>query len=336
METYTDLLGRAWRLFRANRALWALSLIAAICGRFGTAGTSVNSNTSFNSSSSELPPWMSELSDIPALLTRYAPLLVGLIAVSVIVGLVLWVVGWLAMGGLIVATDAADRDAPVTFGASIGQSRKRLPTLLLTDLLLQIPTLVFSLVMVTFAIWLLTTVLGALGSSLSDPSGGSSPDPSSFTQILAPIFGSLFCIVPLALLLTIYQVIVRVMMEFSARLIVLRGLGVRQSIGEGWRLLRANLGRAAGTWVLFALIGAVAGLVLAVPTALLLSGAMLSPSATLATIGFALLAMTFIIRGLSSAVNMLIGGFSSTLWTLIFRRAAAQPAPMPSGTVPQV
>ena len=234
---YMGTLQRAWRLTWANKWLWLLGFLAALGG-----GVSSTSNYNFDSGStttSQITPEMGMALAGGALV---------LMCVFFIIGILLWLVTLAAKGGLITSVAELDRGQTTSFGRAFRQGwRKVLP---LVGMTLVLNAVVIILLIILF--------VGFAGTAMAAIAAGQGMDSNALAGILGTagvVFLCLLCLlIPLA-------IVINLIYPFAYRGMMLRDLGVMDSIRHGWRVLRENLGHIFLLGLLFFVIGLVVGLV---------------------------------------------------------------------------
>ncbi len=319
---YGKLLTRSFEITRKYRALWLFGILLALFG----GGGGVRGNFGFpgnvpgggRQGGDGLPTPPRELLDaLPLIVT----LLVCVIIVWIIVGIVLRLLSRGALIGLVQELEANQTTPTVRRGFSIGASR--FWSLLGIALLINIPLVVLSIALVLLsALPLVAALLGAAARGGSEDFG---------LLLAAGVLGwlALFCCVILFLILL--GLAVHLLYEFIVRACVIANRGALDSIREGYRLVRANLGNAIVLYIFVIAIGIGFGLLM-IPVALVLIGipigvgiviyalANSAGAALLAgiLIGIPMLLILLFISGLYRA-------FESTLWTEGYLAMSAKP-----------
>jgi hypothetical protein len=280
---YMDTIRRGFQLTWNNKFMWVLGFLAAL----GSGASFSNSNYSFNSGDfSALESWLTP--------ERAAALTAGLIGfpcVAFIVGIILWLVSLGARGGLIAAVAQLETgSAKPTFGSAFRDGWKHVWRLVgMTILLFIIPFILIIILIASFLVPVTVSTLSFATSGAEDPTG-----------LLAGFGGMalLFCcLLGAVILLTL---VLSLIYPFAFRGIVLRGLGVIDSIKHGWRVLRDNLGNIILLGLAFFLIGI---------AILLVAAAILVPVGLVVGVPFALLgqADANFLQGLLAVLGILVG-----------------------------
>ncbi len=318
---YMGTLQRAWRLTWANKWLWLLGFLAALGG-----GVSSSSNYNFNSGStttSQITPEMGVALAGGALV---------LMCVFFIIGILLWLVTLAAKGGLITSVAELDRGQTTSFGRAFRQGwRKVLPLVGMTLLLNAVIIVLLIILFVGFA-----------GTAMAAIAAGQGMDSDALAGILGTagvVFLCLLCLlIPLA-------IVINLIYPFAYRGMMLRDLGVMDSIRHGWRVLRENLGHILLLGLLFFVVGLVIGLISGAIVGLLgLSTGLISmilngsqPTTTqmvAAGLGFLVTAIIFAI------ISAIITAWRSATFTLAYEQWTGKDvlkdtaAPMPPAMPP--
>lgn len=318
---YMGTLQRAWRLTWANKWLWLLGFLAALGG-----GVTSTSNYSFDSSSTT-PGQIS-----PELGMALAGGALVLMCVFFIIGILLWLVTLAAKGGLITSVAELDRGQTTSFGRAFRQGwRKVLPLVGMTVVLNAVIIVLLIILFVGFA-----------GTAMAAIAAGQGMDSDALAGILGTagvVFLCLLCLlIPLA-------IVINLIYPFAYRGMMLRDLGVMDSIRHGWRVLRENLGHILLLGLLFFIIGIVVSFVAAAIVGLLgLSSGLFSvlmgggqPSTAqivAAGLGFLVTAIVFAI------ISAVITAWRSATFTLAYEQWMGKDvlkdtaAPMPPAMPP--
>ncbi len=309
---YGKLLTRSFEITRRYRALWIFGVLLALFG--GGGGGGGGGNFSFPGN----PGGGRGGNNVPTLPPAIADALPLIVAVLVC-ALILWIIGGIvlrllsraALIGLVQELEANQTVPTVGRGFSIGASH--FWSLLGIALLINIPLAIFSIALTLLAaLPFLVSLLGVLSRGGSEDFGA---------LLLAGGLGSivLFCCVILFLILL--GLTVQLFYEFIVRTSVIKNRGVLDSIREGYRLVRTNLGSAIVLYILVIAIGIgygigmaiVALILLGIPIGLGILIYSIANSAGLAVlVGFIVgIPMLIILIFLSGLYRT----FESTLWT---------------------
>ncbi len=250
---YLDTIKRGFAHTWNNKFMWALGFLAAL----GSGLSFSNSNYNMNSGdSAALGQWMTP--------ERMAALSAGLVAfgcIAFIVGIILWLVSLSAYGGMIVGvTQMEQGSGKPTFRSAFGAGWRRVGRLVgMTIVLYAVPIIIGIVLTIGF----IAVAGGAafMASGMDDPSG-----------IMAGLGGLALVFVCLLCLLIPFLILLSLIYPFAFRGIMLRDLGVMDSIRHGWKTVREHLGEIILLALAFFLIGIIVIIVAAailVPVALL-------------------------------------------------------------------
>jgi hypothetical protein len=307
---YFEQLNHAARLFRQNKALWLLGMVAALIGQ-NEYGFSVNYSQRVPASSTTSPeaPFADLLANpwVAAFLANPVPYLLGIGALVLIVWIVTSVIGWFVQAAMIDLVAQAEQDAPTSLRASLQQSRQFVGPLFLIHVVLSIPNIV---VVVLAALLVIPLFLAVFRTGAPD-----------LSALFPRLFGTLACLIPLFLLNGLAGVVLHLLNVLAARACVLERLTMRASLRRGWLVLRHNLGYTVLNWFVFLIAGAIFGFVAAIPALLLLivaGQAFLqndwTPLALIAAVG---VAIYFVV--MSIGVGGILTSFNSTVWTVLYQ-----------------
>lgn len=318
---YGAIIKRSWQITWRYKALWILGIFAGVSGCAGGSGGGSGSGSSWTESSGGSTPFDGFPGSMPDF-SRFIPLAVAAGVLLLVVGAVLWVLGIAARGGLVTGVNEFEEGRPRRAGELWSAGFSRFWSLLGLDLLLGLPLAVVGLGMA-----------GVIGFSVIVPLvRGGEPGP----EVFAPICGSLLIGVPL---LIVGSLVLGIMHLIALRYVMLGGHGAIAAAGDAWRFLRARLKDSVLMWFLNFALNLAASFVLGIP-ALIIGVALAVPLiAVIASEEWGALwgivpAFVLLVMALSTFYNAIWGTYTSSLWTLFFRRAAGmhvEVAPMPAG-----
>ena len=308
---YGQLLRDSWQIVWKNKFLLILGFLAALGGSSG-AGSS-NSNIGF--SGDEIPPDFAERADV--FLALFAPFLLGLICLGILVAIVFWLIRLTAQAGLISAAARLEDGEKVSLGEALGAGLSKLGRMIGIYILLYGPFILLVVVIVGLALLLAGA---AIGYEFSNASEALESVIASLAIVIACV-ALLFCILlPLVLLVSIF-------MPFVQRAAVLEDLGVTASVGRAWQVIRSNLGESVIVVLLMVAISIVYSigmLVVMLPLAFLAIGPSMIGLIVDGTFGagnlFALLCGGIGVALLAAFLNALLTTYRSTAMTLAYRR----------------
>lgn len=320
---YGKLLSRSFEITRKYRALWLFGILLALFGgsgggNFGNLGNFGGGNGSGGTGGA---------GDFPQLSAGFGQA-IGIIILAVACIVVIWIVLSIilrfvsrgALIGLVQELEANAATPTVRRGFSIGGGR--FWQLLGIALTINIPLFIVSLALLVLA------ALPALAAIIPMINAGRSADEIG-GMLVGSILGSVLLLCCVGILLWVVALILRPFYEFFVRECVIQKRGVFDSIREGYRIVRANLGNVAVLYILiigigigYAILMFVIGLVL---VGIALAAGVAAGFAGAATAGSASQAIVpGIIVGMIVGIPMLlillfISGlyqtFESTLWT---------------------
>ncbi len=205
---YMQIVREAFQMVRQNRLLWLLGFVSIIVSLFS------------NFSSVFQLRFQATLMDPTSSPTELASQMGGwllFLCFWFILLLVLTVITLSAQGGIVHAVDRIDEGQPITFGDAFRAGWAKVWRLIALLIVLYGPVFVLYF-MGVFGVTFMTV--------LSGDEGG---------VFLACLLG-VFCIFLFLVLLVAF------IYPFAMRGIILRGMGIRDSISHGWQVLRGNLG----------------------------------------------------------------------------------------------
>lgn len=335
-------LSRAFKIVLKHRALWLLGFLASLAGSIGNAFNFNPPSSSFSpagpgdSLSPELERFFDQLSQNAGVIFAG---LAGLLCVTLVISIVLWLVSIIASGGLVGGVQQIEETGTTTFGSAWSVGISKFWPLLGLNVLLALPGIAL------LALFLVLLVLVLFGNSLALSDAAATGDERA---AVASLGGALLLICGggvLACIGLIYLLLASALQVFGERAIVIENLGVFDALRKGWEVFRNNLGNIILIALLMFVISIVVGFVTAIVAGLLfapvLAGILLSVSSEgsvgTATIVLGVLTFTVVII-ISAIIAALFTVFYSTTWTLAYRQftgrglspVATTPAPLPT------
>ncbi len=313
---YGRIITRSFEIVRRYRAFWFFGFLLALMGE---GAGSYTPSTNYNFGSRDFTPQglaPGAIPNVPALPWNTIAVIVGVIICIVLIWAVLAVIVRLisrgAVIGLVNDLEQAQATPAVGRGWDIGVSR--FGSLLGIALLINVPLTIISLLLVIVALVPLIPSIMALSSS---PGAENPLTGAGVTGILGSI--GLFCCV--VLLLLVVQFVLHPFYQFFMRACVIGKHGATDSIREGYRLVRANLGNVAILYILTIALNFAFGIVVVI-IGLILAALVLGPAFA---IGFAAQSATpgvivaIVIGLIAFLVLLFISGlyraFESAIWT---------------------
>lgn len=311
---YGQLFRRGWEIVWQNKYLFVLGFLAAL-GAGGNGGSGVNYDipSSSTSPTRPFPPdFVREVTDFWAL---YGGLILGLVCFFFILGLVFWLIRLSAQGGLIESVDRIEAGEKMSFGKAFSAGAGRIYSLAGLHILINGPFILLGLLFAGVGGSFFVTAMRQ-GGEITEAMGGT-------FAILAVCGGLLACLlVPLGLIVTVVH-------PFAQRGLMLKQLGIVDSIRHGWNVVRENIGDVILLVIAFLVIGFLFGLVTAVftiPFAFLAAGPFLLDLIQGNEISFGMaevasLAFGGVCLGLvAAAVNSVLTAYRSTVVTLAYQQ----------------
>ncbi len=318
---HVQVLKRAWHIVWRYRALWVFGFILALTTSGGSGGGG-GANTGAQYSFDRIPP------GAVSTLVTIGIVLACLIVLLIIVGAIARYVAETALLRMVDDHEETGQKHSVRQGFRMGWSRSAF-RLFLIDLVIGLPVavafiLLFLLAAAPLLLWATeSTAAGAMGTALT--------------------FGLGLLVILLAI---VVAVILSVLKPFFRRVCVLEGLGVTESIRQGYAMVRHNLRDVGLMWlitfglsigwailmipivlVLLAVSGALGGvsaLLAGGLTGLALEGA--APWIVAAVVGIPVFILLMVVP--LSLLGGLFEVFLSSTWTLTYRELRAKAAPI--------
>lgn len=294
---YGNLLSRAWQITWKHKILWIFGILAGRAGG-GFNYSFSNGSGGRNPNASPLPPDLQTQLSRPEVIT----ILAVVVCVALVVGIILFLVGIVARGGLIGGIKRAADGNNLTFRETWSIGTHNFARLLGLALILAVPLIAIAVVFAAIAI--ATAGIG------------------------------LICVLPLLCLIIPASVVAAIVTGLAQYTVVLEDLRVMDALHRAWALLKANLGTFIVGGLIVIFIEFVVGIVLFLPVlvvviptfiAVFLSGGNQPNLGALALGGVAFVCYLPILIVLSGILNT----WSTAFWTLLYGQVAgSSPAPV--------
>jgi len=262
------LLSRTWDIVWNNKWLIVLGIVVALGGNvpsnFGSGGSgyqfndgeqgyNYNYNPDFEYVPGETPFPEEEFGEALRAVLPFAGLagaiLIPLILIGVVIGVLVWFVQQIATGGLIDGVNKLDTGEATTLGDSVRAGWNRKWRLAGVGLVPAIPGLVVAVT---------ALVLGATFLGVSGFGRGQFPS-DIFSPGLGITLVAVLCVVGLI------SLALNILYTFASRALMTEDLGVFESYGRGWEVLRGHIGPALLIFIVQVLISIVIGILLFLP-----------------------------------------------------------------------
>ena len=313
---YGKLVARSFEITRKYRALWLFGVLLALFGGGGGFNPANFSNFGGSSGRGSSGGAGGNLPPVPAWVYQS----IGVIIIALLCFALVWIVlsivlRFLSRGALIGSVQELEANGTTPMvGRGFGIGGSRFWQLLGIGLTINIPLFILSLALFLIAgLPALATVLPMIAAGR--PSG------QIAGAFAAGLVGSFLLLCCVGVFLWIVGLIVKPFYEFFVRECVIQKRGVFDSIREGYRIVRSNVGNVAVLYILIIGVGIgygilmlVVGLILiGIPVVLAFVVGVATHAATPAiivglVIGIPMLLILLFINGLYRA-------FESTLWT---------------------
>ncbi len=306
---YTKILTRSFEIVRMHRALWLFGILLALFGGGGGGGGGFPGVPGAEPKPNGGPPFKPPVPSFD--FNALVPILIAIgciIVILALVGIVLRFVSRGALIGLVHELQANQTTPTIGRGFRIGFSR--FWSLLAIAILINLPLLLFSLLLIGLAA---LPIVGALLSSAGRQGLEGIIAAAGITSVL------IFCCV--ILFLVLLALVIQPFYEFMQRACVVGNHGAMDSIREGFRLVRANLGNVLVLYILAIAIGIGFGIVM-IPIAIVLFAVLfgaafgaylIANSLTPAIVVAVVIAIPVVL--ILVFVSGLYRAFESTFWT---------------------
>ncbi|MEM7334228.1 MAG: hypothetical protein AAF490_19235 [Chloroflexota bacterium] len=315
---YSALLKRAWELVWNNKFMFGLGFLAALAsGSGGSSGGNFNTGAPVGDSTDfDVTPEIFQ--NLEQYWAEFAILTIAVVIFLIILSLVFWLFSLVGKAGMIDAAVRLDAGEQMTFGQAFSAGTQKLGSMAGLSLLLYLPTIIIlTLLLISIGF----TVGGIIAAEVAGSGGDFSGAAAGLGVTTLICFGLLAC------LLVPYGIFVTVVHPFAQRGLVLRDMGIVESIRHGWNVVKENIGDVLVLAVIFAVVGVGFGIltaVIIVPVALIV----FLPTILAVINGgaFGILNVVMIILGviaiglLSAAVQSVMLAFRSTAVTLAYQQ----------------
>lgn len=317
---FGEVLTRAWQIIWKHKVLWIFGILAG-CGRGGGGGNGGGGNNNFNfeNPSSNLPPqalrWFQTIQEN---LTTIIAVGIALICLIWIITVFLSTIGKI---GLIRGTSQAEGEVEkLIFGQLFSESTPYFWRMFGLSLIISLPIVIVVVALVAGLLVFLVPV--------SISSGGGSDAPGLGLLAIIPFFLGCMC------LLVPVMFVIGMIFRQAERAIVLEDMRVLPAISRGWDVFRKNLGAIILMAIILAVIGIVAGLIIAIPVFVVVlptvfafalgEGQNWSPLVFMGVCLCLYIPVGLVLQGIVAA-------YTESAWTLTYMRL-----PKPQGDVPAI
>lgn len=311
-----DVIKRAWKITWRYKILWLFGLFAAEAGGGGSFNSGGNNNGFGNladSGGNSANQMFSTGSVMAQWLQHYwwTLVLVGLF--FFVLGLVWWIVSIAAKGGLVRLVNDADEDEDVRARNGWATGFHYWGRVFLQGLIFALPIIAIVLVFLALFFVLLGGTLGPMIAKGASGAAGA----AVATRIIGLVTGSCGLFLVMLVFLMAIGIVYIVWVPLALRFAILYDRPAVAAIGDGWRLLRSQLGKVALAGVTVWGIGLGYGIVVGIGSLVFIL-----PMIGFAIAGlwpvFALMMVPFIV--VLMFLSAVFSAFYSAYWTIAFRR----------------
>jgi hypothetical protein len=318
---HIGILKRAWHITWRYRVLWVFGIILALTTSRGGSGGGSQYNFNGDSVGRFSPPQIP--AEVVGLLIGVGLALACSFLILIVVATIARYVAETALIRLVADHEETGEKRSVGRGFRMGWSRAAW-RIFLIDLLIGIP--VFLAFVLLFLLALAPLLLWATGSDVAGAIG------------TAATVGLILLLILLAI---VVAVVITLLLKFFHRACALEDLGVIESIGEGYAVVRRHLGDVGVVWLLMVVVGIGLAIVVFLAVLVLLAlGVVLAGGPALLTGALASVASEGPLPWILAAVVaapifilvmvlplLLLGGlievFKSSVWTITYRQVRA-------------
>ena len=302
---FGEVLSRAWQIIWKHRVLWIFGILAS-CGRGGGGGNGGGGNSGFNTEGPDIniPPQLEQLFNwIAQNVTSFLAITIALVCVFWILAIFLSTIGKI---GLIRGTwQAEGGDAHLVFGQLFSESTPYFWRMFGLSLVVGLPfAILIAVVAAGFALMVISASQGGDAAALG------------FLASLPLLIGCLCLLVPIGF-------VINMIVRQAQNAIVLENAGVLPSLSRGWDIFRSNLGPIIVMAIILAVLGLVAGFIIAIPVFIVAVPAVLTFMAGEGQ-NWTPLALMGVCLCLYIPVSLLLNGivvsYTEAAWTLTYMR----------------
>lgn len=309
---YGDLIKRGWRITWNNKFLWILGFLAALGGnsRGGGGGNNFRYNSSSPGSSTNPFGDFGNFDPDPALIGSIITGAAVLVGCLFLFALIMWLVRLIAEAGLIQAVADIEDGVKTNFSKAFADGRTHFGRMFGVAFLLNLPIIILAGIMLCIGLTLASTAMQGGNPETMGPSIGG----------FVVIFGCIAC------LMFPYLLVISFIYPFAQRGVVLRGLGVMDSIRHGWDFLKNNFVELLLLAVIFIAIGigvGIASLVVILPILAVTMGPGIFRFASNQSVSPEFLVLggvgVLAVLVVSALINSVLVTFRSSTFTLAYR-----------------
>ena len=232
---YGYIFSRSWHIVWQNKWMFVLGFLAAVGAGSGGGNLSLSPDT--------LPPDIA--AEFERLMATIAPLLVAGICLGLIVAIIFWLIRLASQAGMIQSAHLLDSEIDTSFGEAFTAGISKIWQLIGVNVVLYGPMIVVGLIFASI-------VFATVGLSVFQDVQGTAGD---FEALFASLGVVMICAALLFCLLVPLSIVVTFIYPFAQRGIVLRDMGVMESIRHGWDVIKNNIGEVILLAIFFVVIG---------------------------------------------------------------------------------
>ncbi len=295
---YFGIIKRAFQITIKHRFLWVFGFIVALAGG-GGGFRSFSYSSDSGQSFANVGRWA----------TAYLAVLILIGLILFLLWLVMWIFSVISQAGLVGSVNKIESNEETSLGDGFSIGAHYFWRVLGLSIIL-------GLIILFLVLLILVPVVAAIVVlvSQSKTAGAGLAVAAIFCLVLAIIF--------VILLLVLFSAFLGVIFIYALRYIVLKDERVFASIGEAWRLVRANLSETLVMFLLLLLISAGVGIVLIIPALVIglpaffafLGGITLKNASLIVVSALGFLFLVLVLSFLGGIFET----FHSTVWTLTY------------------
>lgn len=326
-----EVLSKAWQIIWKFKVLWIFGILAGCSGANRSSFNYNFNNRSFNNSG-QLPDffrrfqYMAPGQFFQNIWVQFSGIILGVLFALFCLWLVFFVLGLIGRVGLIKGAGQADAGAErLSFAELWTGSTPYFWRMFGLNLLVGLPFFILFVVLVG------GTVFAGYWTYMHSAQAGSSTAAAAVLGIIGLVFGGI-CVI------SILSILVNMIVEQARNAIVLENLGVFAGLGRGWRVFKSAVLTIIVMAVILGLIGWVIGLLFAIPAfviAIPVAAAVMAGAQRAMTLMWVIAAGCFLLYlPVLLVLNGILISYTQSVWTLVYRRLTAAPAPAVVEVVP--
>lgn len=260
----TAILGKAWKITWKYRILWLFGMLASFIEGGGSGGSGSGSSNSRGFDSGNLPDFGNNSQEaLTSFLSQNWFIFVIIFLGVFIVSVIFYYLGTVGKAGLIHGAYKADLDVEkLTFGEVWREGSRYFWRLFGMGLLVGLPFLIIVLILVGIFLVALVTMAGG--------------NQETGSRMAGVVLAALGVLIPALCCVALAGIFVRMIVEQAKNAMVIKDLGVIESLRQGWAVFRSNFLTIVVMSIILGVLSTIAGTITALPLILAVIPAVMS------------------------------------------------------------